>query len=188
MEPLDLKTLCDLTGVSPRTVYFYVQQGLLPPAEGAGRGARYTEVHRDRLRLIRRLQDQHLPLSEIRKQLEGLTGDELSALTAGVEAEPFPRAREMPEGSAADYIQSVLAGQRGTPSAHHSPSSAVLALRQAPPPEPPGAPAHGERSQWERIWLAPDIELHVRRPLSRVMNRKLERLLDLARALMKETS
>ena len=218
---MDLKALCDLTGVSPRTVYFYVQQGLLPPAEGAGRGARYTGVHRDRLRLIRQLQDQHLPLAEIRKQLEGLTDDELGALAAGPDASPLasrpdelpdgplpgaeaflragtdvsavarpakvetPPAKERPPGSAADYIRSVLAGQRGTPSAHGPRPSAIATPRQTPTPEPP---AHGERSQWERIWLAPDIELHVRRPLSRVMNRKLERLLDLARALMKETS
>jgi len=77
VEQIDLKTLCDLTGVSARTVYFYIQQGLLPPPESAGRGARYTEVHRDRLRLIKQLQDQHLPLAEIRKQIEGLTGNEL---------------------------------------------------------------------------------------------------------------
>ena len=221
MELLDLKTLCDLTGVSPRTVYFYVQQGLLPPAEGAGRGARYTGVHRDRLRLIRQLQDQHLPLAEIRKQLDGLTDDELGALAAGPDVSPqgsrpdelrdvplpgaeaflraetdlsavarparveSPPTRERPPGSAADYIRSVLAGQRGAPSAHRADPGQLPTPRQAPPPEPP---AHGERSQWERIWLAPDIELHVRRPLSRVMNRKLERLLDLARALMKETT
>ena len=70
---LDLKALCDDTGVSPRTVYFYVQQGLLPPAEGAGRGAKYSQVHRDRLRLIRQLQDQHLPLAAIRKRIDALS-------------------------------------------------------------------------------------------------------------------
>jgi hypothetical protein len=33
------------------------------------------------------------------------------------------------------------------------------------------------RSTWERITIAPDIELHVRRPLSRAQNRWLDRLL-----------
>jgi len=181
---LDLKTLCDDTGVSPRTVYFYVQQGLLPPADGAGRGARYSQVHRDRLRLIRQLQDQHLPLAEIRKQIEGLSQDELSRLAERPEdsAEAPPQ-----QQSAADYIRSVLSGQELPDAgsvARHS-----LSVRMPPPTTPAaGHVSTGERSQWERIALAPEIELHVRRPLSRVMNRKLERLLELARALMKEHS
>jgi hypothetical protein len=39
------------------------------------------------------------------------------------------------------------------------------------------------RSTWERIALANDIELHVRRPLSREQNRQLEQLLRVARDL-----
>ena len=41
----------------------------------------------------------------------------------------------------------------------------------------------GRRSQWERIALGPNVELQVRRPLSRVENRALEQLLEAARAL-----
>jgi DNA-binding transcriptional MerR regulator len=185
----DLKTLCDDTGVPPRTVYFYVQQGLLPPADGAGRGARYSEVHRDRLRLIRQLQDQHLPLAEIRKQIEGLSQNELSQLAERAEDRTDGRAEALrpQHQSAADYIRSVL-------SSHDTPDSDratrySLSARTAPQTTPvTGHGSPGERSQWERITLAPEIELHVRRPLSRVMNRKLERLLELARALMKEHS
>ena len=42
------------------------------------------------------------------------------------------------------------------------------------------------RSQWDRIVLAPDVELHVRRPLSREQNRSVDRLLEAARAIYKE--
>jgi hypothetical protein len=47
---------------------------------------------------------------------------------------------------------------------------------------------HGlpERSQWERISLTPDLELHVRRPLSRPQNRQLARLVQLAREILEE--
>ena len=190
MAELDLKTLCDDTGVSPRTVYFYVQQGLLPPADGAGRGAKYSEVHRDRLRLIRQLQDQYLPLAEIRKHIEGLSQQELSRLVGATEdgAEARAEARA-PQHSAAGYIRSVLSGQ-GTPATARAARNS-LSARATPPSPSPLASGHvssGERSQWERIALAPEIELHVRRPMSRVMNRKLERLLEFARALMKEHS
>ena len=180
MAEYELKALCDDTGVSPRTVYFYVQQGLLPPAEGAGRGARYTDVHRDRLRLIKQLQDQHLPLAEIRKQLESLSDRDLSRLASGGDA------RRLRSTSAAEYIRSVLSGPARLPMQAqqvqaqrvHASMVEPSALRlDATPPE---------RSQWERIVLAPEIELHVRRPLSRVMNRKLEKLLEHARAVLKE--
>jgi hypothetical protein len=43
-----------------------------------------------------------------------------------------------------------------------------------------------ERSHWERISLSPDVELHVRRPLSRSQNRAVARLLDEARRLLEE--
>jgi hypothetical protein len=46
--------------------------------------------------------------------------------------------------------------------------------------------AVGERSAWERISLGPDIELHVRRPLSRRDNRQVDRLIAFARQLQEE--
>jgi hypothetical protein len=52
-------------------------------------------------------------------------------------------------------------------------------------PEPPPL-LEPTRSQWERISLAPDVELHVRRPLSRYQNRRVERLLEAARQILKE--
>jgi hypothetical protein len=42
------------------------------------------------------------------------------------------------------------------------------------------------RSQWDRIVLAPDIVLHVRRPLSRLQNRAVDRLIGVARQLLEE--
>jgi hypothetical protein len=42
------------------------------------------------------------------------------------------------------------------------------------------------RSQWDRIELADDVELHVRRPLSREQNRLVERLLEAARRIFQE--
>jgi DNA-binding transcriptional MerR regulator len=47
-------------------------------------------------------------------------------------------------------------------------------------------PAGPERSQWERLELSPDIELHVRRPLSRLEQRRVERLITIARQVLKE--
>ena len=67
--------------------------------------------------------------------------------------------------------------------------------RTPPTMPPPGMPypgisprpSPGERSTWERIPLAADLELHVRRPLDRETNRRLDRLLAFARELFEGT-
>jgi len=43
-----------------------------------------------------------------------------------------------------------------------------------------------ERSQWERLSLGPDLELHVRRPLGRLEQKRVERLITIARQVLKE--
>ena len=43
-----------------------------------------------------------------------------------------------------------------------------------------------ERSQWERLQLADNIELHIRRPLSRPEQRRVERLITIARQVLDE--
>ena len=64
--------LATLAGVTPRTIRYYVSIGLLPSPGQSGPGTRYGEGHLARLRLIRRLQREHLPLGEIAVRLEGL--------------------------------------------------------------------------------------------------------------------
>jgi DNA-binding transcriptional MerR regulator len=179
--PLELNDLCQLGGVTARTIRYYVQQGLLP-SPGLGAGARYSEGHLARLRLIRRLQSEHLPLAEIRRRLESLDDAAVQAL---LEA---PTARGA-TGSAVDYVRGVLGGSAG---------SELPAVPRRPPPLPlpaspssapatglPGRPVVADRAQWERISLAPDIELHVRRPLSREDNRRVEKLLERAQELFR---
>src|SRR5918992_5075839 len=104
MDSFDLSELSAAAGVTPRTVRYYVQQGLLPSPGTRGPGTRYERAHLDRLQLIRRLQRLHLPLAEIRKRLEALDDDGVRGALA---AQP-----EQPGGSAAlDYVRDVLARQ-----------------------------------------------------------------------------
>lgn len=236
--------LAGLVGSTPRTIRYYVAQGLLPPPVGAGPGAHYTDGHLQRLRLIQRLQRQHQPLSEIRQRLAQLGPSEVSALVAEDEPEP-------PPDSALEYVRTVLAGPMA-PNRPGPPPPAALAppatkpatmlaaprasalLRRGPAgpptfatlsmprlrdvaPEPPPAgvaetlasfisPAEAppadaaaasgavesdlqtpeQRSQWDRIGLTPNIEIHVRRPLSRLENRRVERLITIARHMLRE--
>ncbi len=187
-----LTELADLAGVTPRTVRFYLSQGLLPSPGATGPGVKYGEEHLDRLRLIRRLQREHLPLAEIRSRLSGLDGDEVAravqlADERGTEA-------VHPADTALDYVRRLLepAGGHDAPSfrrmviAAEAAAPAYGTIPDASGPAPAAPPPSIERSQWERIVLAPDIELHVRRPLSRPQSRKVDRLVSIARELLEE--
>jgi len=170
--------LADLADITPRTIRYYVAQGLLASPTGAGPGARYDEDHLRRLRLIRRLQAEHLPLAEIRKRIASMTPDEIEAALAG--------GPDRAPGSALDYLDQVMGGH----AVRESPMLFAVAAQPAAPPlgrvvfSTPAPTA--ERSQWDRIQLDPDVELHVRRPLSRIQHKRVERLVELARQILEE--
>ena len=128
-----LAELARVTGVTPRTVRYYIAQGLLPGANEAGPGASYDADHLARLRLIRELQRQHLPLADIRQRLGGLGSDDVAALLQEQQA-----AEERPTDSALDYIRGILGTSPGQP----RPLRAMLASAVAGPLAP-AAPARG---------------------------------------------
>ena len=61
--------LAEKSGVTKRTIHYYMGRGLLPPSEGAGLGTTYSDEHLYRIMLIKKLQDDYLPLDEIRKRI-----------------------------------------------------------------------------------------------------------------------
>ena len=72
---LSLDDLASLTGVTPRTVRFYIQQGLVSRPEGAKRGAFYLQRHVEQLLMIRRWTDAGLSLDRVRELVEGAPAD-----------------------------------------------------------------------------------------------------------------
>ena len=71
--------LCDLTGYSRRTIRYYIQEGLLDPPAGRGRGGFYFDSHLKRLQQIKILQDKGLKLAAIQELVK-----------KGEEPEPSP--------------------------------------------------------------------------------------------------
>ena len=71
--PYKMRDLCRLTGLPRQAIHFYIQQGLVPPGHKTGRNtARYGEVHVERIRVVRQLQDERfMPLRAIRAVLDG---------------------------------------------------------------------------------------------------------------------
>jgi len=166
-DKLDINELAQQTDTPVRTIRFWVAEGILPAPTGRGPAATYEAGHRDRVFLIRRLQDAHLPLAAIRAQLEALDDAGVAAaLQATHSGEPAAV-------TAFDYVRQVL-GQGKRPGLSDVPAN----LTAAKAPE-----ARAKRSTWERIPLHPDIELHVRRPLARADQRRLDSLLEAAQRL-----
>ncbi len=179
--------LASLSGVTPRTIRYYVSVGLIPAPEQAGRAARYDEDHLRRIRLIRRLQEQHLPLAEIRSRLASLSNDEVAEALATPDPEP--------PGSALDYIRSLASRSAPrvaeAPAIRHTEDPATPSARPLPHPAPAAPPPPSARpgaAMWERIPLSPDVELHVRRPLSRTAHKRVERLVTIAREILEDQS
>ena len=175
-----LTELADRSGTTARTVRYYIQQGLLR-SPGAGSTARYDEGHLTRLQAIRRLQREHLPLAEIRRRLEGASDEEVDTITS---------AHAPDRASALHYVRSLLrhdepAGESPPPAPSLAAPMPRLASRVAEAP-PDAYASKPDRSQWERIALTPDVELHIRRPLTRQDNRRVDRLISIARQLLEE--
>ena len=210
-DPYSITDLARLSGVTPRTVRYYVAQGLLPSPEQAGPSTRYGEGHLARLRLIRRLQREHLPLAEIRGRLALVGDDEVQRLLAA-DTDVDPAAPPTPDRALA-FVQHLMA-QSGVrprvamardvplaragaiyepriPDCYEPPASLPASAPSPALPSPslpataPGEPRNPliDRSTWERHALTPDVELHVRRPLDRRSNKRVEQLIRIAREL-----
>jgi DNA-binding transcriptional MerR regulator len=115
-DTFDIQGLVNASGVPRRTIYFYVQQGLLPPPQGAGLAAYYTPAHLLRLQLIPVLRGEGLRLDEIRRRFGEMTEEEmhqeLEAAKAAEEKKPaLPPAS--PPGTPVVYAPSPRAAEPG---------------------------------------------------------------------------
>lgn len=149
---MNIKKISALGCVTPRTVYFYIQKGLLPPPGTSGPGAKYEHRHLTRLRLIKLLQREHLPLAEIRERMEALSDDQAEQMLRERLHASLPQNSESAPGSIAQ-----------------NPTRSTLPSRKATA-DRIKAPVGVGRSQWDRVLLTRDIELHIRRPLTRERN------------------
>ena len=168
-ERYTLQELADAAGVSPRTVRYYIAEGLLPPPEPAGHRTSYTGAHLLRLNLIGLLKEAYLPLKEIRTRLAELRDRDLeSALatemrarnpaTANVRGMAEPRSPYQADASLTKHLLRTSEERaESAPETHSAPSEDALAYidrvlgkqrsRQSRPAQP-GAP----RMQRDMIW------------------------------------
>jgi Ca-activated chloride channel family protein len=193
-EDLDLAELASAAGVTPRTVRYYVQQGLLPSPGTRGPGTKYDRALLEKLQLIRLLQREHWPLSKIRDHFESLDEEGVRRALGRPPELPLPNISE----PALEYVRGVLGRDRrgGAPRAKgrqrdmFEAEARARTLKSAAAPPPEASAPTGEwqvtKSTWERIRLSRDVELSIRRPLTREQNKRVDRLLEAARRILSE--
>jgi DNA-binding transcriptional MerR regulator len=74
-DSYSIDELSTLAGVTPRTVRYYISQGLLERPEGEKRGSHYLPRHLEQLLLIRRWTDAGLSLERIGELIAGAPED-----------------------------------------------------------------------------------------------------------------
>lgn len=190
-EYFTIGELAGRSGLTARTIRYYTSEGLLPPPETRGKYARYSLAHLERLREIGKLKAQYLPLSVIRAQL-GVEGAKPPAdLAAPPQVRPI-----------------VPPGYSPTPDTRLRPS-AEAELNAADPFRLSSTPLQTGRveffpsntepvdetdelsedlrqalERWERVVLAPGIELHVRGSLAKRKQQQLSRMIAIARDIL----
>lgn len=170
-----LDELTVLAATTPRTVRYYIAEGLLPPAVSAGPKSGYTAAHLDRLRLINRMKEAYLPLREIRQRLGGLDDDgvreRLRALDGG------PDAATPALNSAADYIAGLIDEQAAPPPLPPPPAPAARLAGALTP----AAPAH---DTWRRLPISTEAELLIRDEAYRRRADQIDALITWARRIL----
>jgi DNA-binding transcriptional MerR regulator len=134
--------------VTPRTIRYYIAEGLLPPPDSAGRHARYTQEHLDRLHLIARLKAQYLPLKEIRRRIASMSGNQIRRMASPDKGVRAMESRSAPEPSAEEYLSRAL---RESAPSYDAP--VARASRRRP------KPARDTDQSWRRIPISDDAEL-----------------------------
>jgi len=70
-DRMSIDELAEAAGLTRRAVRYYVQQKLLPPPLGVGRGKHYDATHLEQIRRLRELQTAGYALDDIRRILDG---------------------------------------------------------------------------------------------------------------------
>ena len=165
-EEYSIQQLAQKAGVSVRTIRFYISEGLLAAPPTRGKYSVYNDEYLDRLELIRRLKDSFLPLKAIRDRVTGLSWDEVKQALAQPPTPALDREESASGESALRYLSRYLTA---------SPAAAPrVSAKRAPAPPP---------ESWERLTLAPGIELHIRSDASPAHQRLARQIEEYAKKL-----
>jgi DNA-binding transcriptional MerR regulator len=204
-ENLTLEDLVSQSGLTLRTLRFYIQEGLLQGPDTHGKFASYSRQHLDRIEMIKRLKNLRLPIKEIRHLLNNMTTEEIKKLRKyqeilnqnlgtninkvneekqiaqpGISAMEYIRNLERSHGE----IQSVYEKNTTRPSAPQQPTSNL----KPKPVYKNQILAMNEEETWKRYVIDEGIELNVRGIKDVDDELKVRKLIEYARALFGKQS
>jgi DNA-binding transcriptional MerR regulator len=186
---LSLDELAAASDLAPRTVRYYIAEGLLPGPGARGRSASYGQDHLDRLRLIRRLSERHMPLAEQRQLLAGLDAEATRAVLMEEERGTATTLEATRPASPSAYVEALLDRARALRGPGLAERTGVFAASPTAPQSGPNrAAASAARwrddpsgaNNWRRWDLAPGVELHVRGDVERARDKLIKRILAVA--------
>lgn len=175
-----------------RTIRYYTSEGLLPQPETDGKYAYYDENHLRRLELILRMKEAYLPLKEIRQIMLSLSDEEVKQRLVEqilpdnkVELGNSPiTTRKNKASDALNYISNIMETQ----SKYRSNE-----FQSRKPPQPSQSPDRNFQTplpispddveNWQRIILAPGVELHLRHPADSETSHRIQQLISYAKKL-----
>lgn len=196
-----LEDLVEKSGISLRTIRYYIQEGLLPGPSTQGKYATYSLEHLERLQLITYLKSLYLPLKEIRQKVTMMTPEEirqvrsqpgfLRFLDEQKQGDLTNRAGIGEKNSALDYIRNLKSTHAVLLDATEPPVGQTMAAQsaQAATDQIIANRKHYPEFTQEtylRLELTEGVFLHISPRLSSSSNYKLQKLLDYAQTLFKK--
>lgn len=186
--------MAELAGTTVRTIRYYTDEGLLPQPDLESKYAYYSNVHLNRLLLIKDLKDQFLPLSEIRRLLNTIMDADVEKLVNDRHLRKSPdriysqnyirfNQAELDKSSALKYIDELMGRQAGgTPAGgarlpqknYYKVEDKKNNYMMANPA--PANPAV-KRESWRKIRISDDIELSLREPVDQDLERRIEQVI-----------
>ena len=186
-----INELAKRANTTVRTIRYYTSEGLLPQPDTDSRFAYYDENHLRRLELILRMKEAYLPLKEIRQIMLSLSDEEvklrLMEKTQSVILEELdkdiPQFKKSKESDALNYISNLMETQtkfrsnqlqsRRPPQIRQMDDDLQIPLPISP----------DDVENWQRIILAPGVEMHLRYPTDSDTNNRIQQLISFAKKI-----
>ena len=175
-----------------RTIRYYTSEGLLPQPDSDGKFAYYDENYLRRLELILRMKEAYLPLKEIRQIMLSLSDDDVKqrlleeGATIKKEESKHNQStlKKSKDSDALDYISNLMETQTryrsNEPQSRRPPQFVQSPGQNLQTPLPISAQ---DVESWQRIILAPGVEMHLRYPTDSETNNRIQHLISFAKKI-----
>ena len=186
-EEFSIEDLALRSGLSIRTVRYYMQQGLVPGPDTAGKNASYSRRHLDHLCMIQRLKRLHLPLKEIQHLIANMSTEDMQNLLTNMSTKNMQQLLTNQDKNLKKKETEHYKGELSSPMDYIE----GLARRQERVKHIANQPSYyGQRNanmtqevrpeRWSKIRLAKGIELQIREQESRALRKEIDQLIQAA--------